>query len=75
MREGILDDNGEALLEDAPLGHANVFFGYSTDDAILPSLKEHEAKDYSKTSVAAQLQERINMTPEELKAYIDSQLA
>lgn len=75
VREGILDDNGEALLEDTPLGHANVFFGYSTDDAILPSLKEYETEDYSKTSVAAQLQEHINITPEELKAYIDSQLA
>ena len=75
VREGVLDDNGEALLEDTPLGQANVYFGYSTDDAILPTIKEYEADDYSKTSVTEQLNEHIKMTSDELKAYIDSQLA
>ncbi|MBI0043240.1 DUF2345 domain-containing protein, partial [Gilliamella sp. B14448G12] len=70
VREGILDDNGEVLLENTPTGYANVFFGYSTDDPIFPDV-EYDAKDYSKAGVIEQLQEYINITPEELDAFID----
>jgi hypothetical protein len=38
MREGVLDDNGEARLEDTPPGQADIYFGYSTDEPILPKI-------------------------------------
>ncbi|MCO6546007.1 MAG: type VI secretion system tip protein VgrG, partial [Gilliamella sp.] len=75
IREGILNDNGEALLEDTPLGQADVYFGYSTDEPNFPKLKDHEVDDYSATSITKQINEHISLSPDELQAYIDHQLA
>jgi hypothetical protein len=74
MREGVLDDNGEALLEDIPPGQADVYFGYSPDEVILPKLEDYEVNDYSDEAIIEQLNEYITLSPDELKAYIDKQL-
>jgi hypothetical protein len=74
MREGVLDDNGEARLEDTPPGQADVYFGYSTDEPILPKLEDYQVDDYSAASVTKQLNEYITLSPDELNAYIDEQL-
>ncbi|WP_180296687.1 hypothetical protein, partial [Snodgrassella alvi] len=53
---------------------ADVYFGYSTDEPILPKLEDYQVDDYSAASVTKQLNEYITLSPDELNAYIDEQL-
>ncbi len=71
--DGKLDQLGEAEIQNTPLGKAEVYFGYSENKVVLPSIDDFEY-EFTEESLRNQISEYLEIEGEsfEVEDVVDS---